>query len=296
MKKQQLLETRAHGTPHFPIECFISHCPKEGLFIPLHWHSSVEILYFLQGTAKLTLGNHTYQTQADDLFFVNQEELHRIVAQDETLSYDTIIFSLPALRFSVADSAQSYLMPLLHNQVRFPEQVTSAAMRQELVSLVAQMMDCTSKKLPGYELMAKSLLLQMIAVFLAHRALYPAERAVLEKSQRLKQMLEYLQNHLSDPLSIAVMAQTFHLSEKYFSRYFRTATGQNFTAYLNAIRMEHACTLLQETDLSVLEIALECGYENISYFNRVFRRQMHQSPTQYRTSQKGENSAFLYNF
>ena len=74
--------------------------------------------------------------------------------------------------------------------------------------------------------------------------------------------------------------------KKYFSRYFRNATGQTFTAYLNTIRMNHACQLLLETDDTVLEIALECGYENVSYFIRLFGNLMHCTPLQYRLSKQ----------
>lgn len=74
------------------------------------------------------------------------------------------------------------------------------------------------------------------------------------------------------------------MSEKYFSRYFRIATGQNFTAYLNTVRIEKAQSMLLETDETVLEIAFACGYENVSYFNRVFRSQTGFSPLQYRSA------------
>ncbi|WP_302336929.1 helix-turn-helix domain-containing protein, partial [uncultured Ruminococcus sp.] len=98
-----------------------------------------------------------------------------------------------------------------------------------------------------------------------------------------KEMLHFIQRHYAAPLTITVMAEQFHMSEKYFSRYFRIATGQNFTAYLNAVRIEKAQALLLETDETVLEIAFSCGYENVSYFNRVFRRQTGYSPLQYRS-------------
>ena len=79
------------------------------------------------------------------------------------------------------------------------------------------------------------------------------------------------------------MAETFHLSEKSLPL-LPDATGQNFTAYLNTVRIEKARVLLRETDETVLEIALNCGYGSISYFNRVFRQQIGMSPLQYRTS------------
>ena len=97
-------------------------------------------------------------------------------------------------------------------------------------------------------------------------------------------MLEYIQQHSESDLTIPAMAETFHLSEKYFSRYFRTATGQNFTAYLNTVRIEKRTGAPAGDGRTVLEIALNCGYGSISYFNRVFRQQIGMSPLQYRTS------------
>ena len=98
------------------------------------------------------------------------------------------------------------------------------------------------------------------------------------------EMLQYIRQHYASSLTIAVMAEQFHMSEKYFSRYFRIATGQNFTAYLNTVRIEKAQSMLLETDETVLEIAFACGYENVSYFNRVFRSQTGFSPLQYRSA------------
>lgn len=77
-------------------------------------------------------------------------------------------------------------------------------------------------------------------------------------------MLHFIQRHYAAPLTITVMAEQFHMSEKYFSRYFRIATGQNFTAYLNAVRIEKAQALLLETDETVLEIAFLVGMKMLA--------------------------------
>ena len=120
--------------------------------------------------------------------------------------------------------------------------------------------------------------------------LLPTDPITLEASrnqrERMKKILTYLKQHMTEPLTLSSLADTFHMSEKYFSRYFRNATGQTFTAYLNTIRMNHACQLLLETDDTVLEIALECGYENVSYFIRLFGNLMHCTPLQYRLSKQ----------
>ena len=131
---------------------------------------------------------------------------------------------------------------------------------------------------------AKADVLQIISELIRQRQLITVQQCLSQKSERLKQIIEYIRKNYSTQLTIAAMADEFHMSEKYFSRYFRNATGQNFTAYLNTIRIKQACTLLRETDRTVLEIAFECGYENVSYFNRVFRSQMGISPLQYRNT------------
>ncbi len=282
MKKQHLLETRKHGTPCFPMECFENHCKTPGTFIPLHWHTSIEILHFIHGTAEITIGSIPFHPKPGDIFCVNQEELHRITTLDNDLLYQTFIFSLQSLQFSYADNAQSHLMPLLQNIIRFPTHINEPFLLQSLSPILTNILHVVQQKLPGYELMAKSLVLQFIATLIANNAMVPAGNSPSEKSLRIKHILEFLKTNYATNLSIHSMAQTFHMSPKYFSRYFTTATGQNFTAYLNTIRIEKACEFLQETDFSILEIAFECGYDNISYFNRVFRNQMHTSPSKFR--------------
>ena len=286
MEKQRLLEAKKHGTPRFPIECFTTAAAAQGerFLVQLHWHHNVEMMQMLGGTAEITIGNETFSAKAGDIYIINQEELHRIVSEDATLSYSTFIFPLQALAFATGDNAQAYLEPLMQNTMRFPVQILQNESKALLCDILKRILSAAEQKAAGYELMIKALLLQLIAELICHGELIAVQQSPSEKSRRLKQILEYIQNNYAAPLTITAMADTFHMSEKYFSRYFRTATGQNFTAYLNAVRIENARILLRETDRTVLEIALECGYENVSYFNRVFRSQMGFSPLKYRLS------------
>ena len=76
MEKQKLYETRRHGTPRFPMECFITRTEGIQHFqFPLHWHRNVEIMQVLRGTTSVTIGNETFSGEEGDIFFINQEEL-----------------------------------------------------------------------------------------------------------------------------------------------------------------------------------------------------------------------------
>ena len=83
MEKQKLYETRRHGTPRFPMECFITRTEGIQHFqFPLHWHRNVEIMQVLRGTTSVTIGNETFSGEEGDIFFINQEELHRVASED----------------------------------------------------------------------------------------------------------------------------------------------------------------------------------------------------------------------
>ncbi len=86
------------------------------------------------------------------------------------------------------------------------------------------------------------------------------------------------------PLSLKGMAQLYFFNEKYLGRLFISDTGMTFHQYLNKIRTERAKSLLEISDLSILNIAFECGFDSVSYFNRVFKQAFGMTPSEYRKS------------
>ncbi len=110
------------------------------------------------------------------------------------------------------------------------------------------------------------------------------EQSSTEFSQHASvQILDWLDEHLCDEnLSLSYFAETFSLSESNMSRKIKALTGENFLSYVNQKRIEHACTLLKTTDLSVLHIARVSGYENDITFRRIFKKYMGITPGEYR--------------
>ena len=78
------------------------------------------------------------------------------------------------------------------------------------------------------------------------------------------------------------LAAYFHMSEGQFCRFFKSQIGMTAIEYLNYYRIGVACDMLKDGILPISEIATECGYNNISYFNRTFRKYMHCTPGEYR--------------
>jgi AraC-like DNA-binding protein len=107
-------------------------------------------------------------------------------------------------------------------------------------------------------------------------ASHPAEAAPVTQAK------EWMRAHLGDPLTMRAMAQRLHLSPCYFCRLFRNNTGLRFTDYVCRARVEHAKRLLLRCSVRIADVAMECGFGDVSYFNRIFKKCVGVTPTEYR--------------
>jgi len=99
---------------------------------------------------------------------------------------------------------------------------------------------------------------------------------------RIDAMVRLLHAEYVRPLSLVEVAAAAHMTPSSTSRFFRRTMGTTITNYLNSLRVDAACRLLRDTDQSVADIASNCGYANLSNFNRRFREQRGMSPREYR--------------
>ena len=136
----------------------------------------------------------------------------------------------------------------------------------------------------------------MEALLLLSRALEPAHRAPGEAggagSDRTGRRFDvdearrWIQEHHADPLSLEQVATQFGHNPSYFSRLFHREAGVSLVEYINRVRIQHSCQLLKRSNAGIMEIAIAVGYNNISHFNRFFRRLMDMSPREYRISSR----------
>lgn len=102
-----------------------------------------------------------------------------------------------------------------------------------------------------------------------------------------KEMISYIQQNFMEKISLKEFSEQFHLSEKYISRYFKEHFHITLSQYITHLRLEHAKQLLQDTDIPVTEIAMQSGYQNVSYFIRSFKKTYGVSPLKYRKNKPG---------
>ena len=115
----------------------------------------------------------------------------------------------------------------------------------------------------------------------------PKARLAAEKG------VSYIFANIDKKISLAEAAKLSYMSESTFSRTFKIASGLNFSEMIRKLRIEHGCKLLTSTDLSVASIAKDCGYTNLSNFNRQFLKEMGATPREFRAMKSKARSALL---
>lgn len=110
------------------------------------------------------------------------------------------------------------------------------------------------------------------------------ENSDLDKSDErvISSIMRYMQEHLSEEISLSVLSEVFHLNPQYISQLFKNEIGVGFLAYLTNIRIEKAKKLLLSTSLSVTEIAEHTGYSDYRVFTKVFKKTEGITPSQFR--------------
>jgi len=103
-------------------------------------------------------------------------------------------------------------------------------------------------------------------------------------SRRIEKVFEHMNNNYNRRVTLAEVAQVIHMPEASFSRFIKKRTGKTFTDSLNEIRLGHASRMLIDSTTTVAEIAYECGFNNISNFNRIFKRKKQYTPNEFRST------------
>lgn len=103
-----------------------------------------------------------------------------------------------------------------------------------------------------------------------------------ESENRINRVCTFLENHFAESITLSQVANLIHLTESNFCNFFKKATGKTFSDYLNSIRISRSCQLLLQSDKPINQIAFECGFETLSYFNRVFLKKKGLTPKIYR--------------
>ena len=264
--------------------------------IGLHWHDEIELVTVLRGKVDLQYESQLIHLEKNDLAFVNSSCLHGYHANpdSETIPLVRPILISPNLLSSNGyDIVQNkYISPLLSGELNLPTVLPAGdPATREIKELLDRIADLYSEGSYGHEIKIKADLYDLL-----FRLLLPSESKWEEcssatnrskvDSERFKQVLTFIYAHYNEKIHIRDMADFMHMSEGHFSRYFKRMTQKTPIQYINEYKISEAAKLLRETDKKEIEIALDIGFDNFSYFISIFKRIVHCTPSQYRKNER----------
>ena len=280
--KEQYLEKGRHGTAMFPVEYYGCVYPAGLAGLPVHWHEEFEITCVQGGECTYLIDLQPVSVKKGDFLFLPSGVLHGIPeGKTKFLETDSFVFHPEMLGVRGDVCHTRYVLPVERGEIRFPFVIGGGA-AGKLRTVFERLKTIFQEKESGYELEVKALLLQMMA--LLYRDV-PFERKNRENEQvveKLKTVLQYIQEHYQKPVTVGELARLCHFSEYYFMRFFKQYMNMTCVEYLNQYRMEIAAGRLAWSGSSVTDIALDAGFNNLSYFNRVFKRSFGMTPREYR--------------
>lgn len=286
---RELLE---HGTALFPIACYHDDLAED--MVPWHWHEELEAAVITEGKAIVTAGTEKYTIETGGGFFINTGVLHAAWSVDTSACrFHSLVFH-PRLVGGSVDSIfwQKYIKPVLADSaLKGIPLEPSVPWEKEALDAIERAWQDVSLEPSGYEFSVREALSKLI--YLISRQRPPRETPPSEKmlrdAERIKQMLQYIQEHLAEEITVAQIAGQAMISESEALRCFRKNIGTTPIQYVKHSRIQKAAELLSSTELKIVEIGAMCGFQEMSYFARTFREFKGCTPSEYRRQmRKGE--------
>lgn len=280
----ELKENKPHGTKDDPFSTYHIENAGRSFQIPVHWHDEFEIIYVRSGFLTVSISGESYIGKTGEAFVVSPGNLHLMGSQSGTVDYYTFLFPLKYISFRTDDMLDEKLLePLNSGHLMICPRVkdTAKELCEQLIKIYEAKNDESESKITT-QVRTKIILLQFILEM--WKKGFVIENDTSGRNIVEKEMVSYIQQNFTGKISLKEFGEQFHLSEKYISRYFKEHFHITLSQYITYLRLENAKQLLQDTDLSVTETAMQSGYQNVSYFIRSFKKTYGISPLKYRNS------------
>ena len=279
-------EKKERSVDSFPYITYPCTIPLDFTSVPTHWHNEYEIIYVKKGVGVISLDLDSHDVKAGDIILIIPGQLHSISQKDEeTMEYENIIFRQDILMNNHNDFYYVHFFSELQKRT-LPLPVIFNEDTCNYYSDIAKCIDSADeicKTFPyGYQLAIKSYLFQMFFTIFTN---IPKDTSPMKRKKSLDKMkliIKYVENNYSENISIDDMARICDFSQSHFMKFFKKNMEVSFIEYLNNYRLTMASRLLISSTSSIIAISMESGFDNLSYFNRLFKKKYEMTPSEFR--------------
>lgn len=265
----------------------ISMCTFNHFGSSMHSHDFLELVYIEEGTATHVLGDEETVVKRGNYLIIDYGTSHKYRAiGDNTVKVINCLFlpsfldrSLKSCR-KFSEVIGNYLIKIDSGMLtQNPSQTVFEDGDGKIYALIKNMLEEFDGKSKGYIEVMRANLIEIIVRTL--RQIMDTDKDYNDDKVTAC-MKEYVHNHFSENLSLTDISKQLNYSLSYLSIKFKRDTGMNFNDYVQRYRVEQSCTMLKNSDKKIYDIARAVGYNDLKYFNNIFKRIMGMTPYRFR--------------
>lgn len=254
-----------------------------------HFHPEIELIHINKGRGTRFIGNDICRFESNELILIGSNLAHMwrcdpeyFLKGSEFIAEVTVIyFNRNFLGDGFFDTPELKSIDFLFEKAKQGIKITGDT-RNEVKDLISKLSDATR----GVKrIMTLISILDKIATTKEKEfinSLYHQPEYDEFEANRLNQIFQHTLANFQKKISLSEIASVANLSSKAFCRYFKLKTKKTYSNFLLEVRVAHACNLLLEKDITIYEVCYESGFNNLSNFNRYFKKIMHKAPLQYK--------------
>ena len=259
-------EAMQRGTPDFPAELYRIDGSHPRYQMQAHWHNEFEFVRVLAGNLNLFLNEREYSLSAGSSVMIPGGIVHG--AEAENCIYECIVFS-PSLLY-VSSGCRNIVKTSVKESVFYTNN-----------PVIDKLFDSLSEKAPSYEFSFLSSVYHLINEISAKAPLKIRRPLKNDKYEKIKTALSLIEENYSSHFTLAQLSESCGMSPNYFCRFFKEMTQKTPFDYINIYRINAACELLSSGEATITEVAYSCGFNDLSYFIRLFKKHKGLSPKAY---------------
>lgn len=279
MRYSDYNEIKQRGTFNFPIEFHYVDNMHPRYTMSYHWHVEYEIIRVIKGTLIVYLDQNEISAKEGDIIFIRDGILHSALPAECT--YECVVFNMNML-LKENFSGTKYIQNIIDHTVIINDYFPKS--NSKLNITLSTLFEILKERKNGYELITLGMLYQSLGI-IYNDELYSTDYLQNQKDSKkiiqLKKVLEVIEQSYSSTITLEDLSKIIGMTPKYFCKFFYEMTHRTPINYLNYYRIECASYQLATTNLSITDIAYNCGFNDLSYFIKSFKKYKGITPSKY---------------
>ena len=267
---------KIHLDKDLPMKLIDIFLEKNDSTIDAHWHHSIEILVPILGDIDLKVNNKNVLVKSGDIYIINSKDIHYLKSADPNQPYKGYVLQIS---YDYMKSCEPNFDDIYFKEIEDEEILIKAK------KLIFEIIKIYDEHDYHKALKARSYLLMLIYLLLSEQKVKKEHIEIIKSDRyrkRISDIVNYIEDHYKEDLSIDILSKEFDLSNGYLSKLFKDHLDTTVKDFITSVRLKNAYQDLVETDYSIIEIALKNGFPNIKSFNLTFKKEYQDTPHHYR--------------